>query len=61
MRQHKLGRLCEVLKFQMIYAKHLNVKYQIKSILATICNTYCIIHCKIQIICLTISQRILQC
>ena len=56
--QYKLGRRWENLKFQWIYAKHFNVKNQIESMFATICNTYCIIHCKIKIICLINLQKL---
>ena len=49
--QHELDKTREVLKFQMISAKHFNVKNQIKSMFKTICNMYCIIKCKNQIIC----------
>ena len=44
--QHKLARREEVFRFQRIYAKHFNVKNQIKSMFAYICNTYCIIQSK---------------
>ena len=57
--QHKLGWRWEGLKFQMISSKHFNVKNQIKSVFATVCNTYCIIHCKIQMNCLINSQSLL--
>ena len=55
---HKLGRKLEVLKFQRISDKHFNVKNQIKSMFAIICNTYCIIHCKIQIVFVIILQKL---
>ena len=55
--QHKLSRRYEVLKFLKIFTKHFDVKNQIKSMFATICNTYSIIHCKIQMICLINSQK----
>ena len=57
--QHKLGRRKEVLKFQKISAKIFNVRNQMKSMFATICNKYCIIHCKIKIICLMNSQKLI--
>ena len=57
--QHKLGPRSEVLKFQRIYAKYFNVKNQMKSMFATICNTYCIIQCKIQMICYINSQKLI--
>ena len=47
----------EGLKLQMFYVKHFNVKNKIKSIFATICNTYRIIQYKIQMICLINSQK----
>ena len=38
----------EVLRFQWISAKRFNVKKsQIELVFATVCNAYCIIHCKI--------------
>ena len=40
----------EVLKFQRISAKPFNVRNQIKSVFVTVCNTCCIINCKIQMI-----------
>ena len=49
----------KVLKFQRISAKHFIVKIQIKFVFATACNTYCIIHCKIQMNFLTISQKLI--
>ena len=55
--QHTWVKDNEVLKFQRTSAKHFNVKNQIKSMFATICNTYCIIQCKIPMICLINSQR----
>ena len=45
------------LKFQRIFAKHFNVKNQIKFMFATVWNIYCIIHCKIHMICLINSQK----
>ena len=48
--QHKHGLRREVFRFKRIYAKHFNVSNQMKSIFATICNTYCIIQCKIDLI-----------
>ena len=38
---------------------YFNVKNQIKSIFATICNTCCIIQCKIQMICYINSQKLI--
>ena len=58
--QHKSGLRRDVMRFQRVYAKHFNVKKQIKSVFATICNTYCTIHCKIQMIFL-INLKKLQC
>ena len=52
--QNKLVR-----RFQRIYAKHFNVNNQKKSMFATICNTYCIIQCKIQTICYINSQKLI--
>ena len=46
---HK-SKIIEVLKFQRFSDKHFNVKNQIKSVFETVCNKYCIIHCKIQTI-----------
>ena len=57
--QHKLGLRREVMRIQRIYAIHFNVKNLIKSMLATICNTYCIIQCKIQMICYINSQNLI--
>ena len=49
----------EVFRFQRIYAKYFNVRNQIKSMFSTICNTYCIIQCKIKIICYINSQKLI--
>ena len=57
--QHKLDRKWEVFKFQRIYAKHFNVKNQMKSMFAKIRSTYCIIHHKIQMICLIDLQKLI--
>ena len=59
--QHTLVEDNEVLIFQSISAKHLNKIHnnQIKSVFATFCNTYCIIHWKIQIICLINSEKLI--
>ena len=57
--QHTLVESNEALKFQRIYAKHLNVENQLKSVFATVCNKYSIIRCKIQIICLINSQKLI--
>ena len=45
--------------FKNQYDNLFNVKNQIKSIFAAICNMYSIIHCKIQLICLINSQKLL--
>ena len=55
--QHKLGQRWYALKFLRISAKHFNVTNRIKLMFATICNIYCITHCKIQMICLINSQK----
>ena len=55
--QHTLVKDNEVFKFQRIYAKHFNTKNRIKSVFATICNTYYIIQCKIYMICLINSKK----
>ena len=55
--QHTWVNDNEVLRFQRISAKHFSVKRQIKSVFATFLNTYYIIHCKIQMICLINSQK----
>ena len=57
--QHKFGQRWRVMKFQRMYAKHFNKKNQVKSIFATICSTYCIIQCKIKMICLIYSQKLI--
>ena len=49
--QHKVVRRHQVFRFQRIYAKHFNVKNQMKQIFTTICNMYCIIQCKVQMNC----------
>ena len=49
----------EILIFQRISAKHFNIKNQIKSAFVKICNTYCIIQCKIQMICYINSQKLI--
>ena len=60
--QHKLVRSGEFFRFKRIYAKNFNVKNQMKSMFATIYNTYCIMYCKIQMICYINSQkRLLHC
>ena len=46
----------EVLKFQRISAKHLNVKNKIN-----VCSTYCLIHYKIQMVFMIILQKLLHC
>ena len=58
--QHKLVRCHQVFRFQKIYAKHFNVTNQIKSMFATTSNTYCIIQCKIQLICYINSQKLIR-
>ena len=58
--QHKLVRRHKVFRFQRFFAKHFNVKNQMKSMFATICNTYSIIQCKIQMICYINSQKIIR-
>ena len=55
--QHTWVEYNEVLRFQRISAKHFNIKNQIKSVFAIVFNAYCIIHCKIQMICLINSQK----
>ena len=57
--QHKLVRRREVFRYQRSYAKHFNVKNQMKSMFATICNTYCLIQYKIQMICVINSQKLI--
>ena len=57
--QHTWVEGNEVLNFQMIFVKHFNVKNQIKLMFATLCKTYCIIHYKIQMICLINSQNLI--
>ena len=57
--QDKLSQRKEVLKFQSISAKYFNVKTLIKSMFVTICNTYCIIHCKIQMIFMINLQKLI--
>ena len=58
--QHTWVEDNEFLRFQGISAKHLNVKNQIELMFATICNTFCIIHCKIQMICFINSQELIS-
>ena len=56
--QHNWIENNEVLKFQKISGKHSNVKKQIKSVFATVCNTYCIICRKIQMIFFDNSKKL---
>ena len=48
------------MKFQEIYAKHFNIKNQIKSMFAAVCITYYIFHCKTQMNLSINSQKDLQ-
>ena len=54
--QHTWVEDNEVLRFLMISAKNFNVKNIIKSMFATVYNTYCIIHGKVQMVYLIDSQ-----
>ena len=58
--QHKLGRRLVVLRFRRIYPKHFNVKKSNEINVFKICNTYCVIHCKIQMIILINSQKLIK-
>ena len=57
--QHTFFKDKEILRFQRISVKHFNVKNQLKSVFATIYNTHSIIHCKIQMICLITSKKLI--
>ena len=49
-------KIIRFLRFQNFSAKHFNVK---KSNKISVCNTYCIIQCKFQIICLMNLQKLI--